>query len=189
MSDEFSAIQKNYLEGLGRGLTVARAGVAPVDVDDDGPDAAHRRAQLRAVAGGGTLTREEEAKRDRHPFDIWEAMIARAEGAEFPKSLDVFRYKFHGLFHVAPAQDSFMCRLRLPNGVVAAHKFTAIADLAERFGGGYAHVTTRANLQVREIGPRHAIDFLQGLAEVGRHVARRRRRQRAQHHRQPYGGI
>jgi ferredoxin-nitrite reductase len=167
MSAGFSDAQKLFLDGLGRGLAAARAGAAHAATPDQGPDAAQRRAQARAVSAGGALTREEEAKRDRHPFDIWDEMVARAQAAEFPKGLDVFRYKFHGLFHVAPAQDSFMCRLRIPNGILDAHRFAAVADLAERYAGGYAHVTTRANLQLREIGARHAIDLLQGLAEAG----------------------
>ena len=44
-----------------------------------------------------------------------------------------------------------MCRLRMPNGILKAAQFAGVADLAERYGGGYAHVTTRANLQIREI--------------------------------------
>src|SRR5205807_798167 len=35
------------------------------------------------------------------------------------------------------------------------------------YGGGYAHVTTRANLQVREIAPQHTIRILERLAEAG----------------------
>jgi ferredoxin-nitrite reductase len=168
MNPDFSDEQKRYLEGLGRGLAVAR-GAAPASTAAVvcGPDSALLRAQRRAVEQGGTLTREEEAKRDKHPFDIWDEIVARADNGEFPKGVDVFRYKFHGLFHVAPAQHSFMCRLRIPNGIVDAQRFAAIAGLAERYGGGYVHVTTRANLQLREIAPQYTIDVLQGLADAG----------------------
>ena len=165
MSD-FTEEQKRYLEGLGRGVAVARAagtaGAAPV-----GPECIHRAAQDRVVAAGGTLTREEEAKRAKHPFDMWDEIVANAKRGEFPKGTDVFLYKFHGLFHVAPAQNSFMCRLRTPNGNIDAYKLRAVARLAENYGGGYAHVTTRANLQIREIAPRHAARMLQEIAEAG----------------------
>ena len=167
MSGEFSEAQKAFLDGLGRGVAAVRAGAAGTPPPDPGPDGVLRRAQARAIAAGGVLTREEEAKRDRHPLDIWDEMVARAQAVEYPKGLDVYRYKFHGLFQVAPAQDSFMCRLRIPNGILDAHRFAAVADLAERHAGGYAHVTTRANLQLREIGAGHAIDVLQGLADAG----------------------
>jgi ferredoxin-nitrite reductase len=60
-----------------------------------------------------------------------------------------------------------MLRLRNPNGIVAAAKLAAIAGIAEEFGAGYAHVTTRSNIQVREIGPQSTTAVLQRLAEAG----------------------
>src|SRR5262249_42191146 len=75
--------------------------------------------------------------------------------------------KFHGLFYVAPAQNAFMCRLRIPNGILNAYQLRGLADLAERCGGGYADVTTRANLQIREIAPKNAPALLTGLQELG----------------------
>ena len=50
-----------------------------------------------------------------------------------------------------------MCRLRIPNGILTHWQLAGVADLAERYGGGYAHVTTRANLQIREIAAENAI--------------------------------
>ena len=108
-------------------------------------------AQDRFVADGKKLVNEEKAKREEHPFDMYARMKKAARDDQYPKGIDVFRWKFHGLFYVAPAQDSFMCRLRIPNGILSAWQFRGIADLAERYGGGYADVTTRANLQIREI--------------------------------------
>jgi ferredoxin-nitrite reductase len=163
----FSEAQQAYLEGLGRGIVAARTGSAGTAARPARPEDIHRAAQDRQVEQGGKLTREEDAKRERHPFDIWDEMVARAGRAEYPKALEVFRYKFHGLFYVAPAQDSFMCRLRIPNGILSAHQLRAVADIAAQHGAGYAHVTTRANLQVREIGAAHAVDVLQALAEAG----------------------
>jgi len=42
-----------------------------------------------------------------------------------------------------------------------------VANLAERYGGGYAHVTTRANLQIREVEPANAIAMLEGVQGLG----------------------
>ena len=75
----------------------------------------------------------------------------RAPTGQFPKGVDNFRWRFHGLFYVAPTQNSYMCRLRIPNGILTHWQLAGVADVAERYGGGYAHVTTRANLQIREI--------------------------------------
>ena len=136
---EFSEAQKLYLEGLGRGLAIARSASAPAP----------------------------SASAEKHPLDMWDEIAANAGKGEFPKGTDVFRYKFHGLFYVAPTQNSFMLRLRNPNGILTSEKLRAVAAIAEEFGGGYAHVTTRANLQVREIGPKHALQVLQRLADAG----------------------
>ncbi len=166
MSTEFTAEQKQYLDGLARGMAAARAGARP-EPSAGGPERIHVAAQDRTVAAGGKLTREEEAKRAKHPFDMWDEIAANAAKGEFPKGTDVFLYKFHGLFHVAPAQNAFMCRLRNPNGILDAAKLRAVAAVAEEFGGGYAHVTTRSNLQVREIGPQHALAVLERLSDAG----------------------
>jgi ferredoxin-nitrite reductase len=167
MTAAFSDAQKEYLEGLGRGLALARS-PRPAGADEPaGPERIHFAAQNRVIAAGGKLTREEEAKRARHPFEMWDAIGANAAKGEFPKGTDVFLYKFHGLFHVAPTQDSFMLRLRIPNGILDAYKLRAVAAIAEELGGGYAHVTTRANLQIREIRPEHAQRVLERLAEAG----------------------
>ncbi len=85
----------------------------------------------------------------------------------YPKPDDNFRWRYHGLFYVAPAQNSYMCRLRIPNGILTSWQFEGVADLAERLGGGYSHVTTRANLQVREITAENGPAFLEGLVDLG----------------------
>jgi len=165
---DFTEEQKRYLDGLGRGLAAARgAQPAPGNAEPVGPERIHFAAQNRVLAAGGKLVREEEAKRAKHPFDMWDEIAANAAKGEFPKGTDVFLYKFHGLFHVAPAQNSFMLRLRNPNGIIVARKLRAVADIAEECGAGYAHVTTRANLQIREIAPKHALRVLERLAEAG----------------------
>src|SRR5260370_33902229 len=60
-----------------------------------------------------------------------------------------------------------MCRLRLPNGMLTHWQFAGVADLAERCGGGYAHVTTRANLQAREIEPKDAVAMVEAGPDLG----------------------
>jgi len=178
---DFSSDQKRYLEGFVSGVQAARAarGLAPLAGREampapaagaptpTGPDAAHMAAQDRVLAAGGKLTPEEKAKREAHPFDIYARMAETARAGAFPKGPDVFRWKFHGLFYVAPAQNSFMCRLRLPNGILNHWQFQGVAELSRRYGGGYAHVTTRANLQIREIAAESGLAVLEGLQALG----------------------
>jgi ferredoxin-nitrite reductase len=42
-----------------------------------------------------------------------------------------------------------------------------MADLAERLCGPFCHVTTRANLQVREVPPKHAVALIEGIQDLG----------------------
>lgn len=113
------------------------------------------------------LASQEQWKREEHPFELWPKLRDHAARDAFPDPRDTFMFKHHGLFNVQPAQPGFMCRLRIPACKIRAEQLHGLADLAERFGGGYAHVTTRGNLQIREIPPRHIIDVLEGLAHHG----------------------
>jgi ferredoxin-nitrite reductase len=175
MSNDFEPEQKRYLEGFLAGAQIARArGTAapaiPAAVpraDPVGPDAAARNAQDAVVAAGGKLADQEKFKRELHPFDGYGRLKAQAEKNEAPKPPDNFRWRFYGLFYVAPAQSSYMCRLRLPNGILKNWQFAGLADLSDRYGGGYAHVTTRANLQIREIEPKNAVAMVEAIQDLG----------------------
>lgn len=169
MSADFTLDQKRYLEGFAAGLS-ARAptrAASPAQAKPVGPDAAHLEAQDRTIACGGKLVDQEKWKRDEHPFDAYPRLVAQARENAAPKPADNFRWRYYGLFYVAPAQDAYMLRLRIPNGVLNHWQFAGLADLAERFGGGYLHVTTRANIQIREIEPRHAVDIVEAVQDLG----------------------
>jgi ferredoxin-nitrite reductase len=164
----FDDTQKQWLQGFASGLAARGGAIGKASPEElAGPDAAHIAAQNRTTAAGGKLVDEEKAKRVKHPFDAWDELAARAEKGEFPKGLDVFRAKFHGLFYVAPAQNAFMCRLRIPNGILNVWQMRGLADVAEYHAGGYADVTTRANLQLREIGAAAAVDVLTAIQDLG----------------------
>ena len=113
------------------------------------------------------LSREERIKHERNPLDIWDTVLANAAHERFPEADDVFRYKFHGLFHTAPAQDGYMCRLRIPANQISSRQLRGLAALAAEYAGGYADLTTRGNLQLREVGAGHAPDLLLGLYDLG----------------------
>ena len=164
MTSGFTAEQKRYLEGLVAGLSVIGGKTA---AEPAGPDAEHFKAMARFEADGKKLSDPEKWKRDEHPFDGYERLKEQAASNSPPKPPDNFRWRFFGLFYVAPAQDSYMCRLRMPNGILKAHQLAGVADLAARYGGGYAHVTTRANLQVREIAPKDAVAMLEEIQDLG----------------------
>jgi ferredoxin-nitrite reductase len=174
-AQDFSDEQKRYLEGFVSGVQASRAaaglkplaGVGGGAAEPAGPDAEHLQAMARFEAEGKKLSPEEKAKRDEHPFDAYARLKAESAKGQYPKGVDNFRWRFHGLFYVAPAQNSYMCRLRVPNGILTHWQLAGVAKIAERYCHGYAHVTTRANLQVREIAADNAIAVLEDLAEIG----------------------
>jgi len=171
---EFSTAQKEYLQGFTAGL--AAAGALPfVGVDGSG--------RLTAAAAPGVaneaaeplwhgwpldeITREEQLKREENPLDIWDKLLAHARDDRAPQGGDVYRFKFHGLFYVAPAQDSFMVRVRVPANAITSTQLRALAAIAEDLGDGVGHVTTRGNVQIRQIAPRSIVDVLTRLADAG----------------------
>jgi ferredoxin-nitrite reductase len=170
MSSDFTPEQKRYLEGFSSGLQIARLGRGlggNTPPKPSGPDAEHIAAQDRVIAAGGKLSDQEKFKREQHPFDAYSRLQDQAAKNEFPKPADNFRWRYYGLFYVAPAQNSYMCRLRIPNGIVKHWQLSGLADLAERYGGGYSHVTTRANLQIREVVPENAVLLLEAIQDLG----------------------
>jgi ferredoxin-nitrite reductase len=179
MSGDFDPEQKRYLEGFVAGVQIARSTRAQSRIPDGassgthatphvtGPDADHWRAQDCVIAAGGKLSEPEKFKRELHPFDGYQRLKAQAANDEYPKPPDNFRWRFFGLFYVAPNQNSYMCRLRIPNGILTHWQFDGVAELARRYGGGYAHVTTRANLQVREIAATNAVAMVEAIQELG----------------------
>ena len=106
-------------------------------------------------------------KLEQHGLDVWDKLVAHANEDKFPDKEDTFRFRYHGLFYVAPAQKSFMLRCRIPAGEMTSMQLRGLADLAEEWGGGYADITTRANFQVREIAPRNMVKCLLKLQEIG----------------------
>lgn len=113
------------------------------------------------------LSKEEKIKLEENPLDIWNRMVAMADADQIAEGEDIFRFKFHGLFNTRPTQDGYMLRCRMPGCCITAAQMDTLADIAENYGGGYAHVTTRGNLQIREIQPRNTIPTLLALADAG----------------------
>ncbi len=181
----FTDEQEKYLQGYAMGADVARTvrglpvisdsarntgsvvEVGPAGSSVVGPDAMIHNAIAATEAAGGKICNEEKAKQDKHPMDLWGDIASRSRASEFPKGTDVFLTKSMGLFYVAPAQDSYMCRMRIPGGHLTSVQVHGLAEMSEKLAGGYVDVTTRNNLQFREIKPENAQNVLVGLRNLG----------------------
>jgi ferredoxin-nitrite reductase len=175
-SAAFSAEQKEYLLGFFAGSMQPGmrtfAGHIPSDLVTANPISCtiHRGEPAEETFHGASvsdLSREELWKYEQNPLDIWDKLVAHAGDNRAPEADDAFRFKFHGLFYVAPAQDSFMLRLRVPGGTLTSHQMRGLASIAELWGSGRADITTRANLQIREFQPKDIVSVLTRVHELG----------------------
>lgn len=173
VSVDFTDDQKRYLEGFTTGLQISRVGrslgggAGKANAEPTGPDAVHIKAQDKVIAAGKKLADQEKVKRDEHPFDAYPRLRQQALDNAPPSPADNFRWRYYGIFYVAPTQDSYMSRLRIPNGIMKHWQLSGLADLADEMCGPYSHVTTRANLQLREIPPKNAVKLIEGIQDLG----------------------
>ena len=165
----FTEEQTNYLSGFVSGVLQSRA------LPFLGQDASRRFTHEPVVAVDATvfgtplddLCKEERIKHEKNGLDCYDSILANATTNAFPQDGDIFRYKFHGLFFVTPAQESLMLRCRIAGGALSTHQFRGLAEIAADWGPGRVDLTTRANTQIREIMPRHCPDVLMKLADLG----------------------
>ena len=112
ISVDFTDEQKRYLEGFAAGVQIMRGGrglaggatAAKADAEPAGPDAAHIKAQDEVMASGKKLADQEKFKREEHPFDAYQRLKQQALDNAPPTPADNFRWRYFGLFYVAPAQ-------------------------------------------------------------------------------------
>ncbi len=181
----FTPEQQQYLAGFFAGMNAS--GVEPFvgmdpagritaspatggSVGTDGKSIKHAAAPAEPMVYGtpvSDLCKEERWKHEENPLDAWDRLLKHAEDDKLPDAENTYRFKTHGLFYVAPAQDSFMIRLRVPGCELSAVQLHGLANLAHELGGGYAHITTRGNLQIREFKPRDLIAVLTRVQELG----------------------
>ena len=158
-SEDFSNEQKRYLEGFFAGI--AAGGVSFGDL-----------ALAPATPAGPALdelTKEERIKRELHPFDAIEQLVLDARWNAKPEPESVFRYKWNGLFWLNPVKDGYMCRLRIPGGVVKSYQLRELASITSELTSGYIQITTRNNFQIRLIEPKNCPEVLRRIQGCGLH--------------------
>ncbi|MBE2203838.1 MAG: NirA family protein [Chthoniobacterales bacterium] len=166
----FSTEQKEYLQGF-FAATACRpfAGHLPDGRLTSDPGSGLPNAAAETVFGTPLedLCEQEVWKRERNGLDVWDTLVEHATANKLPDKKNSFYFRFHGLFYVGPVQESFMLRLRVPGSELTSAQMRGLAEIAREWGGGYAHVTTRANLQIREIAPKNILNVLNKLQELG----------------------
>ena len=171
LDETFSVEQRQYLEGFFSGVHqrmpfagTDAAGLITADSNRAGVNAAAPMFHNTPVED---LCREELWKYERNPLDAWDDLLAHANEDKSPNPENLFRFKFHGLFHVAPAQDSFMLRMRIPGAILSAAQMRGLAEMADDWGAGRCDLTTRGNVQIREFQPRTIVKVLNKVQALG----------------------
>lgn len=113
------------------------------------------------------LCKEELAKYKQHPNDLWGRLELWTARNEIATGLDNFLLRHLGFFNVEPNSPGYMVRLRIPACQISGIQMLALANIAETYAGGYAHVTTRGNLQMREIEPKNVMNVIDALNAAG----------------------
>lgn len=150
-----SSDQTYYLDGFFSGIKNRGLGFAEAE-PGAGPNPKNKRH-----------TAEEQIKQEKHPFDALADLRAKAKNGEAPDKEDIFRFKWNGLFWLAPVHEGYMCRLRLPGGKITSRQLFELATISEEIASGYLQLTTRNNIQLRVIQPKDTMELLHRLEQAG----------------------
>src|SRR5579859_3491541 len=120
--------------------------------------------------------RAERLKAERNPWEMMPDIIRWSkEGFDSipPDDLNT-RLRWWGVYtqgdgagKFGGAVQRFMVRIRIGSGILNAHQVRTIGDLAERYAGGFADVTTRQNFQFHWLRIEDIPDLLFALQRVG----------------------
>jgi ferredoxin-nitrite reductase len=116
------------------------------------------------------LNKIEKAKAKKHPLLLkqelehfaqigWEAMD------DFERD---YGLKWLGFFHRPVTPGKFMLRMRTPNGILTSGQMRVLAEIVQRYGDeGNSDITTRQNIQLRQIRIEDVPDICHRLEQAG----------------------
>ena len=115
------------------------------------------------------MIREEQIKKEKHPFDAWEDFLrASREGFASIAAENFLRFRWFGIYQQRPKTDPyFMLRLKIPGGRLTAAQLRVVAEVARDHGRGIADITTRQDFQFHWITIEHVPEILERFEAVG----------------------
>jgi sulfite reductase beta subunit-like hemoprotein len=72
-----------------------------------------------------------------------------------------------GTYGQRQPEDLHMMRIKMPQGIVTAEQFYAMAEVADRYSRGFGHITTRQNMQFHFVKLHDAEPAMRVLADAG----------------------
>ncbi|MFL2451358.1 MAG: NirA family protein [Verrucomicrobiales bacterium] len=154
---EISPSQKNWLDGFFAGFK--NQGISFSDAVSNSKNDPKKQK----------LIAEEKIKKTKNPFNAFSSLIKLAKRNLGPEKDDAFRFKWNGLFWLAPIHEGYMCRLRIPGGMINSNQLIELASISEDLAWGYLQITTRNNFQIRVIEPKDTPTLLRRIQDCGLH--------------------
>jgi sulfite reductase beta subunit-like hemoprotein len=91
----------------------------------------------------------ERLKREKAPLGIRDELPALiAQGYESVPEEDIVRLQWWGLYHDKPKIGTFMLRVKVPAGQLAATELRTIGEVSNQYGKGVGELSTRQNIQL-----------------------------------------
>lgn len=119
------------------------------------------------------INKVEEAKAKKHPLELKKELEHFAqigwEALEKTNEFDLYHgLKWLGFFYRTATPGRFMQRMRTPSGILTSGQMRVLAEVIQRYGDeGNADITTRQNLQLRQIRIEDIPDILSRLQQAG----------------------
>jgi ferredoxin-nitrite reductase len=114
------------------------------------------------------MNKIEAIKRERDGLEMRDAIAHYAKtGWESITEGDVQRLKWYGLFLRTQTPGFFMIRVRIPGGRTGSYQLRALADIASTYGNGVLDITTRQQIQLRQIRIEDIPNIFAKMEEVG----------------------
>lgn len=114
------------------------------------------------------MNKIETIKTERDGLAVQEMIVRYAKtGWESIPEDDIQRLKWYGLFLRNPTPGFFMVRVRIPGGKTGSYQLRALADIAGTYGNGVLDLTTRQQIQLRQIRIDDVPAVFEKMDEVG----------------------
>lgn len=104
---------------------------------------------------------------DEAEVDEFADVLGRFERGEIgPDAWRAFRL-VRGSYGQRQTEDAQMLRVKIPQGALSGEQLHALADVADRYSRGFAHITTRQNVQFHFMRLHDVEPAMRRLAEAG----------------------
>ena len=114
-----------------------------------------------------TLGRSRLSFAKESDIDDFANMLVKFESGEITSDQWRGFRLLRGTYGQRQPEDLHMMRIKMPQGIVTAEQWYAMADVAERYSRGFGHITTRQNMQFHFVKVRDAEPAMRRLAEAG----------------------